>query len=414
MNDVSKQLNPLISADSQSNASGLDVTPLMVACDKGQVACLEYMLLNPNALLWGKADAHSSPQNGANTAFHHAAVAGCVEALDAFEAMGCSLKDLAQRTNEHGETPIMMACVYKQICFLEKLKAKLGNDSFAESLETKNASGDVPLTLACFRGHTEVVELLLSSGAEVSYEMVHDCRQKLRKVDAILRRTGGATTKEIEFHRTDVSKCLEMLESNLAQKCQQSMEILLQKEAEEEALRKTTAVKKLSGPARKANRRNDQEKNLVLGMSLSHETCQKVWDKQLIQSKSVDNVSQPKFRTLLDGSVVKSVSDVQVLDVSVETQNILDAPQTRSVDDMLRECLRDSRNHDISIDAVMDSLCLDASMLLLSPHGMAMNLSPSQLETIDNILRQQIKSVQDAKQIQERLLKMGVRNGSSV
>ncbi|KAI2504292.1 hypothetical protein MHU86_10130 [Fragilaria crotonensis] len=420
LKEVSKQLNPILSVDSQAkvSSSGLDVTPLMVACDKGQAACLEYMLLNPNAQLWGRADAHSSPQSGCNTALHHAAVAGCVEALDALENMGCSLRDLAKSTNEHGDTPIMMACVYNQFIFLSKLKAKLGDDSFAESLHAKNSSGDGPLSLAFFEGHTNVVDLLLSSGVDASYEVVQECREKLREIDAVLRTTGVQTTKEIEFRRTNVAKCLEFLESKLAKKCQDSMEHLLQKETQDEALRQTTAVKKSSElvPRRKGNRKTDPEKKDIRDVSFNDDTCQKVWDKQqLIQSMTVEKVSQPKFRTLPDGSVVKSVSDLQLHDVSLVSPPVVPATQHRkSVDEMLRECLRDPRNHDSSIDAVMDSLCLDASMLLLSPHGMAMTLSPSQLEAIDSILRQQVKSVLHAKQIQARLLKTEFRTESSV
>ena len=427
LKEVSTRLDPIVLADPQANSSELDVTALMVACDKGQADCLEYMLMNPNPQLWGRADARSSLQNGANTAFHHAAVAGCLEALDAFEAMGCSLRDLAQLTNEHGDTPVMMACVSNRISFLQRLKMKLGNDSFSESLQTKNASKDTALTLAFFRGHAEVVKLLLSSGLEVSYEVVRDCSDKLRDLDAILSTSGGTKRKEIQFHRSNVAICLEMMESKLAQNSQKSMEDLLQKEAVEKALKQPSAVTKQRG---KANRRNDREKKRMGDKSLSAETSQKVcdkqriqsipetsqkiWDKQRIQSIPVKDASQPKFRTLLDGSVVKSGGGLQLIDVSVESHSIVDAAQPKSVDEMLRKCLRESRNHDSSIDAVMDALCLDASMLLLSPHGMAINLSPSQLETIDSILRQQIKSVQDARQIQERLLSAGRRIGPSL
>jgi hypothetical protein len=53
-------------------------------------------------------------------------------------------------------------------------------------------------------------------------------------------------------------------------------------------------------------------------------------------------------------------------------------------------------------------------MILLSPHGMAMSLSPSQLEAIDSILHRQIKSVLDAKEIQARLLMTEFRAEASV
>eukprot|EP00560_Eucampia_antarctica_P000576 CAMPEP_0197837798 /NCGR_PEP_ID=MMETSP1437-20131217/33347_1 /TAXON_ID=49252 ORGANISM="Eucampia antarctica, Strain CCMP1452" /NCGR_SAMPLE_ID=MMETSP1437 /ASSEMBLY_ACC=CAM_ASM_001096 /LENGTH=124 /DNA_ID=CAMNT_0043445141 /DNA_START=242 /DNA_END=616 /DNA_ORIENTATION=+ len=54
-------------------------------------------------------------------------------------------------------------------------------------------------------------------------------------------------------------------------------------------------------------------------------------------------------------------------------------------------------------EAVMESLCLDASMLLLTPHGMAMHLSPCQIEAVETVLMNQLDAVQNAKTIQSRL-----------
>jgi hypothetical protein len=55
------------------------------------------------------------------------------------------------------------------------------------------------------------------------------------------------------------------------------------------------------------------------------------------------------------------------------------------------------------VDAVMKALCLDVSMLLYTPHGMALNLSPSQLDAIQSILEKQIGAVQGARDIQNRM-----------
>ena len=51
----------------------------------------------------------------------------------------------------------------------------------------------------------------------------------------------------------------------------------------------------------------------------------------------------------------------------------------------------------------MDSLCLDPSMLLLSAHGMAIDMSPCQIEAIESILKHQLKAVNEAQKIQSRL-----------
>ncbi|KAL7470506.1 hypothetical protein ACHAXS_010744 [Conticribra weissflogii] len=57
-----------------------------------------------------------------------------------------------------------------------------------------------------------------------------------------------------------------------------------------------------------------------------------------------------------------------------------------------------------SIEAKMESLCLDPSMLLLSPHGMAMGMSPCQLDAIESILKHQLIATNEARRIQDRLL----------
>jgi len=43
-------------------------------------------------------------------------------------------------------------------------------------------------------------------------------------------------------------------------------------------------------------------------------------------------------------------------------------------------------------------------MLLLSSHGMAMELSPCQLDAIEQVLNQQLDAVADARQIHHRLM----------
>mmetsp|Transcript_31249 Transcript_31249/g.53374 ORF Transcript_31249/g.53374 Transcript_31249/m.53374 type:complete len:215 (+) Transcript_31249:2-646(+) len=57
-----------------------------------------------------------------------------------------------------------------------------------------------------------------------------------------------------------------------------------------------------------------------------------------------------------------------------------------------------------SVTAIMESLCLDPSMLLLSPHGMAMEMSPCQLDAIESILKHQLNATKEAQKIQSRLL----------
>ena len=72
---------------------------------------------------------------------------------------------------------------------------------------------------------------------------------------------------------------------------------------------------------------------------------------------------------------------------------------------MLRQRLKEDRQDgvDKDIDGVMDALCLDVPMLLYTPHGMALNLSPSQLDAVEQILLKQGAAVRQARQLQQRM-----------
>mmetsp|Transcript_12209 Transcript_12209/g.19642 ORF Transcript_12209/g.19642 Transcript_12209/m.19642 type:complete len:167 (-) Transcript_12209:137-637(-) len=77
-------------------------------------------------------------------------------------------------------------------------------------------------------------------------------------------------------------------------------------------------------------------------------------------------------------------------------------PQAESLDaaDMLRERFR---GISAEVDSVMSALCLDVKCLLFSEHGMALNLSPAQLDAVQQILEKQLGSVRKARDIQQRM-----------
>ena len=58
----------------------------------------------------------------------------------------------------------------------------------------------------------------------------------------------------------------------------------------------------------------------------------------------------------------------------------------------------------IDIEAKMESLCLDPSMLLLTSYGMAIEMSPCQLETKQEILKHKYNAKIEAQRIQKRQL----------
>lgn len=450
--DVANELDSFRSAhtDQSSDADDDDgVTPLMVACDKNQGACLQYMMeIYPDSTLWGRPEDASADKYGANTALHHAAMLGCVQAIDSLvfvngngeddDSPSRRLGNLLSKTNVNSDTPIMMACANNQVAFLNVIQERIPDEQvLLPLLLATNDDGETPLSLAFGHGHAKVVQCLLDAGVPATYEMVQDCKSKMAQIDALLVRYERASASDSYEapdntdhyqQRANAKRCLVILELDLAQRARESMEQLIQKENQQEEERKRQAEmkKKRRHAESKAGvlpKQPHQDLNATAPRKQSEKETSKVWKKEEVAMPIVEPLTQPRFRTLPDGSLVKNVSD---LARSISPTVIVDEPleelpkeelNVKSPDDMLRERLRAGpavlpvtvqedetcAYDDTDVDAVMDSLCLDASMLLLNSHGMAMNCSPSQLEAIDSILHKQMQSVQEARAIQERL-----------
>jgi hypothetical protein len=423
------------------------VTPLMVACDKKQGACLQYMMeLYPNDTLWGRPDDTSAEKCGANTALHHAAMLGCVQAIDSLvivdgddddgDTPSRRLGGLLSKTNIHSDTPIMMACANNQVAFLDVLRERIEDEQvLLQLLLATNDDGETPLSLGFGHGHAQIVQCLLAAGVPATYEMVQECKSKLKQIDALLlqyERVSATDSYEAPDNtdhyqqRTKAKCCLVILEVHLAQKARESMEQLIKKETQQEERKRQAEMKKKRRRAESKkvvpSKPQHQDSDAVSPHKQSEKDTRKVWKKEEAPSTTVHPLTHPRFRTLLDGSLVKSVSDLSrsiptfVVDEPLEDSTKKEI-SAKSADELLRERLRagpvmvpapvqedeHSSYDDTDVDAVMDSLCLDASMLLMNSHGMAMHCSPSQLEAIDSILRKQMQSVQEAREIQERL-----------
>lgn len=129
-----------------------------------------------------------------------------------------------------------------------------------------------------------------------------------------------------------------------------------------------------------------------------------------------DPITLPKFVTMQDGSVVSSSSSAMVVNASLPysgtaTKITASSYSSKPINHLLRERCSDTWNREA--EELMEALCLDASMLLLSSQSMAMNLSPSQLETVETVLQLQLKAVDTAKKIHGRLMSQTSRHEES-
>jgi hypothetical protein len=126
---------------------------------------------------------------------------------------------------------------------------------------------------------------------------------------------------------------------------------------------------------------------------------------------------KPIVTTMMDGSVMtpKAMREATVgSDDTLDHSSSQSDVNTPSMNDMLKDRCSDSHQYNlrkggnnldaVSIEASLASLCLEPSMLLYTSHGMALHLSPSQLDALELLITNQLDAVRKAKGIQNRLL----------
>lgn len=114
---------------------------------------------------------------------------------------------------------------------------------------------------------------------------------------------------------------------------------------------------------------------------------------------------------LINESSCASNVDLALDDKSICTEKVITADEENYVG--LQQHEEDMLSSELHVDLnrlwqqlcpEAESLCIDVSKLLLTPHGMAMDLSPSQLEVVTQLLRKQLAAASEAKRIHSCLL----------
>jgi ankyrin repeat protein len=324
-------------------------------------------------------------------------MSGCVEAIYVLPIMmgkddGHNIVDLCRERNEHDDTPIMIACVYNQVDFLRQLQTELQEKDFLELLQARNKSEETPMSLALGHGHASIVNFLLGAGVEANYDLVQECKVKMRHMETMLAQA-SIHPPEYREQQTNVKRCLVTLEVALAKNARDAMEQLIQSETAEKSRLGTEASHFKTPPA--VPKRLPAEGSDIAPNTETRNFENSPWKKAESDLGAAVSISKPLYQTLLDGSVVSSA----------ESESTIVGPSTATSQDTLAKSPNDLLRSRLGNDAaaVMESLCLDASMLLETPHKMAMHMSPSQLQAIENVLNQQLEAVQQAKDIQQRL-----------
>jgi hypothetical protein len=367
------------------------ITPLIVTCDKGNNSCLEYLMekLTSNKMLehfiGHPLDVSSNEDQ--NTAIHHAAMSGCELSIPILNTLGESILSLASTRNSHGDTPLMMAAANGHLDFLRtfhKLSVQeAGLENVQAILLAKNYSNDSCLSLASCHGHPAVVEFLIGL-VPIETELLQTCRLRCERMDSALR-SNPELMKQNKSRLDSVRQCVDKLEATLSRHAEETASKLL---AEGETLLPKERIKPKK--KKKQTRRSNQD------------LAQPKKDSSTANSSSFDTRDKDddmRLTTLADGTVA-----VVVHGEEPERPNLRLPASINMQDPSVKEMFRKRfEGASAKVEAVMDALCLDVSMLLYTPHGMALNLSPSQLDAVQAVLQNQLVFVQEARKIQNRM-----------
>nr|XP_056713374.1 ankyrin repeat domain-containing protein 17 [Euleptes europaea] len=130
-----------------------DVTPLMAAANGGHVQIVKLLLAHG-------AEVNAQSSTG-NTALTHACAGGHVDIVKALLESGASVED----HNENGHTPLMEAGSAGHVA-VARVLLENGAGINTHSNEFKESA----LTLACYKGHLEMVRFLLEAGADQEHK----------------------------------------------------------------------------------------------------------------------------------------------------------------------------------------------------------------------------------------------------
>ena len=497
------------------------VTPLAVAADKGDVACLEYLAQkikescssnnnnSSNSTATYIQDMIGSPteqtpiRDGGNTAVHHAAVAGCAAAWSIFHDMMLLLQnntnsnnnsnnnnnnnntnsiylDLGRLTNAHGDTPLQMAASAGHVNVLSTWHQLLSTTketkrAVHEILVTQNQAGDTCVSLASCHGHVDIIQYLIlwmEDNCQLDHNMIIITRDDAAKCQAAVDRTDAGIRhlqqqQQQQQQNTTISpaalakhgrvqECLKLLQESLERQSKAATQQLLELELDDDTPgeKKPTKQSKTRKKKKYKKKQEQPQKQYQLDPSTQDVAHPQIYEddggnasNRLDSTNNVDNTTSNEepleLMRLNDGRVAVRVAGTtdqasSKNDASMKLPKSAQLPAP-SADVLFRERFRlllqptgpsptltqavatltssttagttsSSSTTDTDIDAVMDALCLDVSMLLLTPHGMALNLSPSQLEAIQQILEKQIRTVHEARQLQ---LLQHARNGNN-
>jgi ankyrin repeat protein len=391
---------------SQSNANG--DTPIMMACVFGHTEMIKHVLGRHLQL---SAEEIKATSTSKHVTIHDLKIENILQPLQQIFAI----------RNEEGCSALNLSCGHGNVDTVQLIARPLyvKFHQAGNSLQVDILQGNGPDVKVSMLGDAQ--NFALKSLAEVSYDDVKFCKSSLENIEAELKfmqpqsgvdvNTDGFVEQSNKIHN-----CEDVLNAELNRISADAMSELMSGEMNTTS---DTAPRQAAG---KKSKKKKQRKSKQHGTQVPDEnlpsplTCGIATDhgNQWSAAASTANqrgdgllVNSSPFITLQDGRVV---SKTQQSD-SLETVCSDDAPTEVNENDLTPRSLQTvlQSQSEFDIEAKMESLCLDPSQLFLTSHGMAMELSPCQLEAMQSILEHQLNATKEAQDIQKRLLRKDLR-----
>jgi len=422
------------------------------SCEKASFPTIITREFSVVRLAIGRFEEMAAESIGGNTVFHFAAANGhleCLQSLNNFEreeAYNCASLEslhihelrsngvkrplLFYARNSNGDSPCMVAVVQgrmsnhrnndRQDNFLDfflneftSMQMSLINETLPPlySLEvcpfTKFTNKNLNTVLSLSVGYGEAFflkkilkEIVSKSSSLSQLELLKTekerCKELIRRGKLV--EADNNQSYNVGGVREHVQKCFAILREHyeLAYSVADERSHMLADELMSQLGNNDT--KKSFSPVIKPGRSNKSRgKKIRNGVKIESGHFKKEQENEDDQKSKVP--SSTYFVTLEDGNVVANHKQAlsQVESVSKDSDDF--TVRGKSVSDHSEEVRR--LFEDICPDA--EALCLDPKAIFLSSHGMAMNLSPCQLEVIVNLLMEQLGNAQKAKKIQATL-----------
>ena len=241
----------------------------------------------------------------------------------------------------------------------------------------------------------------LKSKTQLSHEMINEFSNQQKKIIDCL----AAVESELNRIATRTANELLLLDNNTTAEQRGSISKLTTLSNDASKTNGSLKTKKKKKQMR-TTRQNQRDKTYV-----NEETHKLGWS--FVTNNPKDDIqdpsSSPFITTLQDGTVISRnaelISHIETHDYDSSSLDDADKLNTNKEVKSLERILQSTKtsNRDSDMTALMESLCLDPSMLLLSPHGMAI-MSPCQLDTIESVLKHQLNATKEAQRIQRKLL----------